>query len=61
MNLADDMEPGILFLELRKRGINLLAQEEDALCLHTPYKVNDVENQALLNIMQGLNSNYVFI
>jgi hypothetical protein len=38
------MEAGILLVKLRSIGINLLASEEDGVCLHTPFKVGDVEN-----------------
>ncbi|CAD8188664.1 unnamed protein product [Paramecium octaurelia] len=43
-----------LLLKLRNFGINLIAQEEDAICLQTVFKRSEVENQVLLNLMQTL-------
>jgi len=45
------MSAAELLLNLRGIGINLLAQEEDAICLQTVFKLSELENYVLLNLM----------
>lgn len=54
------MEASKLFIELRSRGINLIACEEDGVCKNIEFKINELENQALLNMMQTLHSNFKY-
>ncbi|KAM3133194.1 hypothetical protein pb186bvf_014770 [Paramecium bursaria] len=46
----------VILYELQQKGINLMAQEEDAVCLNQKFKLNELENQVLLNIMQTIRA-----